>query len=58
MISESTMRAAPRAVIRWGEVARYPPFPAGDYKLHWAVRTMAGADIIQGDIPFTVKDQP
>ena len=52
------MRAAPRAVIRWGEVARYPPFPAGDYKLHWAVRTMAGADIIQGDIPFTVKDQP
>ena len=56
------MRAAPRAVIRGGEVARYPPFPAGDYKLHWAVRTMAGADIIQGDIqgdiPFTVKDQP
>ena len=38
--------------------ARAPTLPAGDYKLHWAVRTMAGVDTIQGDIPFTVKDQP
>ena len=32
--------------------------PAGDYRLHWEVRTMAGVDRIKGDIPFTVKDQP
>lgn len=38
--------------------ARCPTLPAGDYKLHWVVHTMAGADVIQGDIPFTVKDQP
>jgi|HubBroStandDraft_6_1064221.scaffolds.fasta_scaffold06919_6 methionine-rich copper-binding protein CopC len=38
--------------------ARAPTMPAGDYKLHWAVRTMTGVDVIQGDIPFTVKDQP
>ena len=38
--------------------ARAPTLPAGDYKLHWSVRTMTGADATQGDIPFTVKDQP
>jgi methionine-rich copper-binding protein CopC len=38
--------------------ARAPTLPAGDYKLHWSVRTMAGVDAIQGDIPFSVKDQP
>jgi len=36
--------------------ARAPTLPAGDYKLHWTVRTMASVDLIQGDIPFTVKD--
>jgi methionine-rich copper-binding protein CopC len=38
--------------------ARAPTLPAGDYKLHWSVRTMTGADATQGDISFTVKDQP
>jgi methionine-rich copper-binding protein CopC len=38
--------------------ARAPTLPAGDYKLHWSVHTMAGVDTMQGDIPFTVKDQP
>ena len=38
--------------------ARAPTLPAGDYKLHWSVRTMTGAGATQGDIPFTVKDQP
>jgi hypothetical protein len=38
--------------------ARAPALPAGNYKLHWSVRTMAGVDTMQGDIPFTVKDQP
>jgi methionine-rich copper-binding protein CopC len=38
--------------------ARAPTLPAGNFKLHWAVRTMTGVDVIQGDIPFTVKDQP
>jgi methionine-rich copper-binding protein CopC len=38
--------------------ARAPTLPAGDYMLHWAVRAMTKVDLIQGDIPFTVKDQP
>ena len=38
--------------------ARMATLPAGDYMLHWAVRTMTKVDVIQGDIPFTVKDQP
>ena len=38
--------------------ARVATLPAGDYRLHWEVRTMAGAETIKGDIPFTVKDQP
>ena len=37
--------------------ARAPTLPAGDYTLHWSVRTMAGVNLVQGDIPFTVKDQ-
>jgi methionine-rich copper-binding protein CopC len=37
--------------------ARAPTLPAGDYKLHWLVRTIAGVEVRQGDIPFTVKDQ-
>jgi methionine-rich copper-binding protein CopC len=38
--------------------AQAPTLPAGDYKLYWSVRTMAGVDVTQGDIHFTVKDQP
>jgi hypothetical protein len=38
--------------------ARAPTLPPGSYLLHWAVRTMAKVDVIQGDIPFTVKEQP
>jgi len=36
--------------------ARAPTLPAGSYQLHWAVRTLAGEKVVQGDIPFTVKD--
>lgn len=36
--------------------ARAPTLPPGSYMLHWAVRTMEKVDVIQGDIPFTVKD--
>ncbi len=35
--------------------ARAPTLPAGDYELSWRVKTMTGADVIQGNIPFTVK---
>jgi methionine-rich copper-binding protein CopC len=35
--------------------ARSPTLPAGDYDLHWQVRTMTGTDVTQGKIPFTVK---
>jgi methionine-rich copper-binding protein CopC len=38
--------------------ARAPTLPPGNYKLHWSVRTMSGVEAIEGDIPFTVKDQP
>ena len=35
--------------------ARAPTLPAGDYDLHWQVKTMTGTDVTQGKIPFTVK---
>jgi methionine-rich copper-binding protein CopC len=35
--------------------ARAPTLPPGDYKLHWSVRTMTGEKVLQGDIPFSVK---
>jgi methionine-rich copper-binding protein CopC len=35
--------------------ARAPTLPEGSYKLHWAVRTLAGKEVVQGDIPFSVK---
>jgi methionine-rich copper-binding protein CopC len=35
--------------------ARAPTLPEGGYKLHWAVHTLAGKDVVQGDIPFSVK---
>src|SRR5215475_1089242 len=31
--------------------ARVPTLAAGDYKLHWAVRTIAGTNVVEGDIP-------
>jgi methionine-rich copper-binding protein CopC len=47
------LESAPEVVF-----ARAPTLPAGDYKLHWSVRTMTTGAATQGDIPFTVKDQP
>lgn len=35
--------------------ARAPTLAAGDYDLNWRVKTMTGADVSQGNIPFTVK---
>jgi methionine-rich copper-binding protein CopC len=35
--------------------ARASTLPPGDYKLHWTVKSLAGADLAQGDVPFTVK---
>jgi methionine-rich copper-binding protein CopC len=35
--------------------AQAPTLAAGDYNLQWRVKTMAGVDVIQGNIPFTVK---
>lgn len=35
--------------------ARAPTLAPGDYKLRWAVRTMTGTEVVEGDIPFTVK---
>ena len=38
--------------------ARAPTLPPGQYMLHWAVRTMEGVKVFEGDIPFTVKSPP
>lgn len=35
--------------------ARASTLQPGDYKLHWTVRSMTGADLAQGDVPFTVS---
>ena len=35
--------------------ARAPTLPPGDYSLHWSVKSMMGANVVEGDIPFTVK---
>jgi len=35
--------------------ARAPTLPPGEYHLRWTVRTMAGVQVIQGDIPFTIR---
>jgi len=34
--------------------ARAPTLPPGHYHLRWEVRTMAGAKVVDGAIPFTV----
>jgi len=44
------MESAPEVLF-----AQAPTLPAGDYDLHWQVKTMAGVEVLQGDIPFTVK---
>ncbi len=38
--------------------ASAPTLPPGDYKLHWAVITVQGTKAIEGDIPFSVSDNP
>ena len=38
--------------------AEAPTLPDGDYLLHWAVVTLQGAQVSEGDIPFKVSDQP
>lgn len=38
--------------------ARAPTLPPGEYRLHWAVRTMQDVKVTEGDIPFTVKSPP
>ena len=35
--------------------ARAPTLPNGTYRLHWAVRTLAGVKVLEGDIAFTVN---
>jgi methionine-rich copper-binding protein CopC len=38
--------------------ARAPTLPAGEYMLHWTVRTMEDVKVMEGNIPFTVKLPP
>ncbi len=35
--------------------ARAPRLSAGNYMLHWSVKTISGAKVTEGDIPFTVR---
>ena len=32
--------------------------PNGTYRLHWAVRTIAGVRVLEGDISFTIDIKP
>jgi methionine-rich copper-binding protein CopC len=34
--------------------ARAPSLPSGQYILHWRVKTVAGAKVEQGDVPFSI----
>ena len=34
--------------------ARVPTLPPGDYTLHWLVRTLADADVVEGAISFRI----
>ena len=38
--------------------ARAPTLASGEYQLRWTVRTMEGVQVVQGDIPFTIKTSP
>jgi methionine-rich copper-binding protein CopC len=38
--------------------AAAPTLPPGNYVLHWAVITLQGTKAIEGDIPFSVSDDP
>ena len=38
--------------------ARAPTLAPGQYMLRWTVRTMEGAKVTEGDIPFTIKTPP
>jgi methionine-rich copper-binding protein CopC len=38
--------------------ARAPTLSPGQYMLRWSVRTMEGAKVTEGDIPFTIKSPP
>ena len=35
--------------------AHAPTLPPGEYTMHWVVRTLAGATVEEGSIPFMVK---
>ena len=34
--------------------AQSPSLPPGEYALHWSVKALDGADIVQGEVSFTV----
>jgi methionine-rich copper-binding protein CopC len=43
------LEAAPEVLF-----ARAPTLPPGNYTLHWLVRTLADADVIEGEISFRI----
>jgi methionine-rich copper-binding protein CopC len=34
------------------------PLPAGAYTFHWSVRTLAGTEVLEGEVPFSVSAPP
>lgn len=50
---EPRLESAPEVLF-----ARAPTLPPGSYMLHWAVRTMGGVKVLEGNIPFTVTGKP
>ena len=51
-VVEGSVLASVGPEVRFAQAPRLLP---GDYKLHWAVRLMSGAEVTEGDIPFTVR---
>lgn len=35
--------------------ARSPSLPAGEYALHWTVKALDGAEVVQGEVSFAVS---
>jgi methionine-rich copper-binding protein CopC len=31
------------------------PLPSGAYTFHWSVRTLAGTEVLEGEVPFSVS---
>ena len=33
------------------------PLPSGAYSFHWSVRSLAGTEVVEGEVPFSIEAQ-